>query len=90
MNTSKVQRWRAAAIRPLFAAMDELCINRSQLARKYGIARSMLYQYEKGQLQMPSHLINGLVDHLKLPLDKITPDMWELIDRAPNRIAKGA
>jgi transcriptional regulator with XRE-family HTH domain len=91
MNTSKVWAWRAAAIRPIFAIVDDNCVNRAQLARKYGISRSMLWQYETGRLPIPGPLLDWLIAQLQLNADIISPDMRQLVEQKPRKqLAKGA
>jgi DNA-binding transcriptional regulator YdaS (Cro superfamily) len=83
-DSNKVYRFRALMLKPIFDAVDDKCINRTKLAHKLGISKTMLYLYQTGQLQVPPGFIDGMIAEINrqaIDPNAITPEVKELVER---------
>jgi len=90
-DSNKVYRLRAFLLKPIFDAVDNKCINRTKLAHKLGISKTMLYLYQTGQLQVPPGFIDDVIAEINrqaIDPNAITPEARELVER--KQITKGA
>jgi hypothetical protein len=89
MRDTKIHAFRALVLKPIFIALDEKCVNRTKLAKKCGITKTLLYQYETGRLQVPGDVIDRMIAALQLDPNIIPPDARALVERKQSA-TKGA
>jgi transcriptional regulator with XRE-family HTH domain len=88
MRDNKTPAYRAYILHPLFAELDSKCVNRTKLAKKFGISRALLCHYEKGRVQVPGKFIDWMIKELQLDPNIIDKDARALVER--KQLKKGA